>query len=95
MPAKSKAQAKMMGADLRRAREGKKTRTGMTQAQLEEYASIPQKGLPAKKPASKPAPKGMHDMGGGHMMKDSEMKDMMSPELKQRYPTMVKKGRKK
>ena len=48
MPAKSKAQQRLMGADLARARAGKKTRTGMSEAQLEEYASTPRKGLPAK-----------------------------------------------
>ena len=47
-PAKSKVQQRLMGADLARARAGKKTRTGMTQAQLEEYASTPRKGLPAR-----------------------------------------------
>ena len=47
-PAKSKAQQRLMGADLARARAGKKTRTGMTQAQLEEYASTPRKGVPAR-----------------------------------------------
>jgi len=48
MPAKSKAQQRLMGADLARARAGKKTRTGMSKAQLEEYASTPRKGLPAR-----------------------------------------------
>lgn len=48
MPAKSQAQQKMMGADLARARKGKKTRTGMTESQLEDYASTPRKGLPKK-----------------------------------------------
>jgi hypothetical protein len=49
MPAKSKAQQRMAGADLARARAGKKTRTGMTKAQLEEFAATPRTGLPAKK----------------------------------------------
>ena len=53
MPAKSKVQQKLMGADLSRARAGKKTRTGMTKDQLEEYASTPRKGLPARKGKSK------------------------------------------
>jgi len=48
MPAKSKAQQEMMGADLARARAGKKTRTGMTEAQLEEFASTKRKGLPER-----------------------------------------------
>jgi hypothetical protein len=49
MPAKSKAQQKLMGADLVRARAGKKTRTGMSAAKLEEYASTKRKGLPSRK----------------------------------------------
>jgi hypothetical protein len=49
MPAKSKAQQKLMGADLARARAGKKTRTGMAKAKLEDYASTQRKGLPARK----------------------------------------------
>lgn len=53
MPAKSKAQQRMMGADLARKRAGKKTRTGMSEKQLREYASTPRKGLPAKKKAKK------------------------------------------
>ena len=54
MPAKSKAQQRLMGADLARARAGKKTRTGMTKAQLKEFATTPRKGLPAKvKPKGK------------------------------------------
>lgn len=48
MPAKSKAQQQMMGAELARKRAGKKTRTGMTEKQLEEFASTPRKGLPCK-----------------------------------------------
>ena len=49
MPAKSKAQQRLMGADLARAREGKATRTGMSEKHLKEYASTPRKGLPARK----------------------------------------------
>lgn len=49
MPSVSRKQQHMMGADLQRAREGKKTRTGMSEAQLEEMASVPKgKALPAK-----------------------------------------------
>jgi len=47
MPARSKKQQQLMGADLSRARAGKKTRTGMTRTQLEEFAST--KGLPTRK----------------------------------------------
>ena len=49
MPAKSKAQQKLMGADLARARAGKGPRTGMSKAKLEEYASTKRKGLPSRK----------------------------------------------
>ena len=46
MPAVSKKQQMMMGAELARKRAGKKTRTGMTAKQLEEFASTKIKGLP-------------------------------------------------
>jgi len=46
MPAKSKKQQMMMGADLARSRAGKATRTGMSTEKLKEFASIQQKGLP-------------------------------------------------
>ena len=62
MPAKSKVQQQMMGADLERARAGKKTRTGMTEAQLKEHASTPTKGLPAKAKGPKP---NKHQRKGG------------------------------
>jgi hypothetical protein len=51
MPAKSKAQQRFMGAELARKRKGKKTRTGMSEEQLEEFASTKRKGLPARKKA--------------------------------------------
>ena len=47
-PAKSKVQQQMMGAELSRKRAGKKTRTGMTEAQLEEFASTKTKHLPKR-----------------------------------------------
>lgn len=37
-PASSEKQRKMMAADLQRKREGKKTRTGMSEKQLREFA---------------------------------------------------------
>lgn len=43
MPAKSERQRRFMGAELERKREGKKTRTDMTEKQLEEFASKPTK----------------------------------------------------
>jgi len=49
MPAKSRAQQRLMGADLARAKAGKKTRTGMDKAKLAEYASTERKGLPPRK----------------------------------------------
>ena len=49
MPAESVAQQQLMGADLERLREGKKTRTGMTEEQLEEFAGTKHKGLPERK----------------------------------------------
>lgn len=48
MPAVSKKQQMFMGADLSRARAGKKTRTGMSEKQLEDFASTKRKGLPTK-----------------------------------------------
>jgi hypothetical protein len=43
MPAKSKKQRGLMCADLARKRAGKKTRTGMSEAQLEEFCRTPKK----------------------------------------------------
>lgn len=48
MPAVSKKQQALMAIDLERKRAGKKTRTGMTEAQLEDYASTPTKNLPKR-----------------------------------------------
>jgi hypothetical protein len=41
MPAKTEKQRKFMGAELQREREGKKTKTGMSEKKLEEFASKP------------------------------------------------------
>ena len=38
MPTKSERQRKFMGAELSRKRQGKKTKTGMSEKQLEDYA---------------------------------------------------------
>ena len=43
MPSVSKAQQRLMGADLARARAGKKTVTGMSVKQLEDFAKGPVK----------------------------------------------------
>jgi len=53
MPAVSQAQQRMIGADLARARAGKRTRTGMSVAQLEEFASTRRKGLPYRVQSSR------------------------------------------
>jgi len=42
VPAKSKAKQRLLGADLARARAGKRTRTGMSEAQLREMAEAPE-----------------------------------------------------
>jgi hypothetical protein len=39
MPAKTEKQRKFMGAELERKREGKKTKTDMSEKELEKYAS--------------------------------------------------------
>ena len=41
MPAQSEKQRKFMGAELQRKREGKKTQTGMSEKQLEDFARTP------------------------------------------------------
>ena len=43
MPATSERQRRMMGADLARLRAGKTTRTGMTAAQLRDFATMKKK----------------------------------------------------
>ncbi len=49
MPVVSKKQQRFMGAELQRKRAGKKTKTKMTEAQLEEFAHTKRKHLPKKK----------------------------------------------
>ena len=43
MPSVSKKQQRFMGADLARKRAGKKTRTGMSESQLQDFAKKPRK----------------------------------------------------
>ena len=43
MPAKTTKQQRFMGAELSRKRAGKKTKTGMSEKTLEEYASAPER----------------------------------------------------
>lgn len=49
MPSVSVAQQHLMGAELARKRAGKKTRTGMSEKQLEEFAATKTAGLPEHK----------------------------------------------
>ena len=49
MPAKTPKQRRFMGAELGRKRAGKRTRTKMTEKQLEEFTSTSHKHLPRKK----------------------------------------------
>ena len=43
MPAKSEKQRKFMGAELSRKRAGKKTKTGMSEKQLRDFAKKPKR----------------------------------------------------
>jgi len=49
MPSVSKRQQQFMGAELSRKRAGKKTKTKMTEQQLEEFASTKRSKLPLRK----------------------------------------------
>lgn len=53
MPAVSKKQQMFMGAELRRKRAGKKTKTKMSAQQLKDYAGTKRKGLPLKRSRKK------------------------------------------
>ena len=46
MPSVSKRQQQFMGAELRRKRAGQRTRTKLTEAQLEEFARTKRSKLP-------------------------------------------------
>jgi hypothetical protein len=46
MPAVSQRQQKFFGAELVRKRAGKSTKTGMSEAQLGDFAGTPRRGLP-------------------------------------------------
>ena len=48
-PSVSRKQQQFMGAELERKRAGKKTRTGMSEKQLHDFASTKVKRLPIKK----------------------------------------------
>jgi hypothetical protein len=49
MPSTTPKQRRFMGADYERAKEGKKTRTGMSESQLRDFASGPVKKKPPRK----------------------------------------------
>jgi len=49
MPARTRRQQRFMGAELSRARAGKKTKTGMSVGKLREWASKPKGGYRKKK----------------------------------------------
>lgn len=49
MPPKTARQQRYMGAELARKRAGKKTETGMSEKQLEEYATKPKGGYSKSK----------------------------------------------
>jgi len=49
MPAKTERQRRFFGAELARKRAGKKTKTKMTEKQLEEFAATKKKKLKPKK----------------------------------------------
>jgi len=49
MPAKTAKMRRFMGAELARKRAGKKTRTKMTEEQLEEFARKPKKKAKKRK----------------------------------------------
>lgn len=49
MPARSRKQQRFMGAELRRARSGKKTKTGMSASHLRKFARKPKGGYKKRK----------------------------------------------
>ena len=49
MPALTERQRRFMGSELARKRAGKKTKTKMTEKQLEEFAAIKKRKLKKKK----------------------------------------------
>ncbi len=53
MPAKTEKQRRFMGAELARKRAGKKTRTGMNEKQLQEFAQKARKSTKGSRPFTK------------------------------------------
>lgn len=58
MPASSERQRRFMGADLARLRRGKKTRTGMSEGQLSDFASKRKGKMTARKQGDALKPRG-------------------------------------
>jgi len=48
MPSVSQAQQRFFGAELARKRAGKRTRTTMTESQIEDFARTKRRGLPKR-----------------------------------------------
>ena len=73
MPAVSKAQQGFMGAELARKRAGKKTRTGMSEKQLSDYAKgYKHLGVIGSLPGSMPKQGASSNMSGGKSGKPKE-----------------------
>lgn len=91
MPSVSKRQQKFFGAELSRKRAGKKTRTGMSEKQMKEYASTKHKGMPEKKQdhSEENTKERMKMMG---MMPEKEMM-MKKKEMEKKHKKMSKKMR--
>lgn len=66
MPAESEKQRRFMGAELARKRAGKKTRTGMNEKQLREFASKPVKPRREKAKYDKKLKAGKSPLGLRH-----------------------------
>lgn len=80
MPAKSPKQQRFMGADLSRKRAGKKTRTGMGQPQLEDFATLEEKTHLETYPDPEVSPdEGGFSSANRQRMVDDEEKQHASP----------------
>ena len=66
MPAYSRGQQKLMGAELVRRRQGLKPRvSGLSTAKVRKFASTKHKGLPARSPSPVPYRKPTRSKSGG------------------------------
>jgi hypothetical protein len=64
MPAKSARQRRFMGAELSRKRAGEKTRTGMSESQLEDFAKKPKRKKLPKRGSGELTPLGSRTLAG-------------------------------